>query len=129
MWTKPASRTKAKREHRVPLSPDAIAELQRLPQHNATDLLFPNTANNGPWQQIRDWPAIRKAASRDDVQLHDQRHTAARVLVSAGNSLPIIAGLLGHSQPSTTARYAHLFDAPVRQAGAQLDQAWSPEAA
>jgi len=38
------------------------------------------------------------------------------VLVSSGLSLPIIGALLGHSQPSTTARYAHLMDDPLRRA-------------
>ena len=33
-----------------------------------------------------------------------------------GLSLPIIGGLLGHSQPGTTARYAHLLDDPLRVA-------------
>ena len=31
-------------------------------------------------------------------------------------SLPIVGRLLGHSQPQTTARYAHLADDPLRQA-------------
>jgi integrase len=37
-------------------------------------------------------------------------------LASAGQSLPIIGRLLGHSTPTTTARYAHLFDDPLRKA-------------
>jgi hypothetical protein len=36
--------------------------------------------------------------------------------VSAGFSLPVIGALLGHATPATTARYAHLFDDPLRQA-------------
>jgi hypothetical protein len=36
--------------------------------------------------------------------------------VSAGFSLPVIGALLGHATPVTTARYAHLFDDPLRQA-------------
>jgi hypothetical protein len=31
-------------------------------------------------------------------------------------SLPVIGALLGHTQPGTTARYAHLFDHPLRAA-------------
>ena len=50
------------------------------------------------------------------VRLHDLRHTFASVLVSSGPSLPVIGALLGHSQPSTTSRYAHLFDDPLREA-------------
>jgi hypothetical protein len=37
-------------------------------------------------------------------------------LASGGASLPLIGALLGHSQPATTARYAHLFDDPQRAA-------------
>jgi site-specific recombinase XerD len=37
-------------------------------------------------------------------------------LASSGASLPLIGALLGHSNPSTTARYAHLFDDPQREA-------------
>jgi hypothetical protein len=35
---------------------------------------------------------------------------------ASGLSLPIIGALLGHSQPATTARYAHLASDPVREA-------------
>jgi integrase len=38
------------------------------------------------------------------------------VLASAGLSLPVIGALLGHTTPTTTARYAHLFDDPLRAA-------------
>jgi hypothetical protein len=38
------------------------------------------------------------------------------VLASAGLSLPIVGALLGHSQPSTTARYAHFWSDPLRDA-------------
>ena len=36
--------------------------------------------------------------------------------VVGGLSLPVIGALLGHTQPATTARYAHLADDPLRQA-------------
>jgi integrase len=50
------------------------------------------------------------------ARLHDLRHTYASILASEGLSLPIIGGLLGHTQPQTTARYAHLLDDPLRAA-------------
>ena len=50
------------------------------------------------------------------VRLHDLRHTYASILASRGQSLPIIGALLGHTQPQTTARYAHLLDDPLRAA-------------
>ena len=36
--------------------------------------------------------------------------------VASGLSLPMIGALLGHTQPATTQRYAHLADDPLRQA-------------
>jgi integrase len=58
-----------------------------------------------------------KAAKLDDVRLHDLRHSFASVAASGGQSLIIIIGkMLGHSQPATTARYAHLADDPVKAA-------------
>jgi len=53
-------------------------------------------------------------------------------LASAGLSLPIIGQLLGHTQPATTARYAHLFDDPLRPAtervGVLVDAGKKPSA-
>jgi len=54
------------------------------------------------------WYRIRKKIGLDDVRIHDLRHSFASIAVSNGVSLPVIGALLGHSQPSTTARYAHL---------------------
>ena len=53
---------------------------------------------------------------RSNVRLHDLRHSFASVLASSGLSLPIVGALLGHSQPRTTARYAHLYDDVLRAA-------------
>jgi hypothetical protein len=38
----------------------------------------------------------------------------------AGLGLPIIGKLLGHTQPSTTARYAHLDADPLRRASEHI---------
>ena len=64
----------------------------------------------------RPWRRIRKTAGLDDVRLHDLRHSFASIGASSGHSLLIIGKMLGHSQPATTARYAHLADDPVKAA-------------
>ena len=62
------------------------------------------------------WRRIKQLAGIPDVRMHDLRHSHASVAASAGLSLPLIGKLLGHQTPTTTARYAHLADHPVRRA-------------
>jgi len=64
---------------------------------------------------------------RTTVRVHDLRHSFASILVSAGASLPLIGQMLGHTQPATTARYAHLFDDPLRQAAETVGTFILPE--
>jgi integrase len=64
------------------------------------------------------WRAIRARADLSDVRIHDLRHSFASVAAAGGLSLPLIGAMLGHSQPATTARYAHLAADPVRAASA-----------
>lgn len=54
------------------------------------------------------WTGITKKAKIANLRLHDLRHCFASVALSAGQSLPKIGGLLGHTSPKMTARYAHL---------------------
>lgn len=68
----------------------------------------------------RPWRAIRSAAGLDDLRIHDLRHSNASVAASGGVPLAIIGKLLGHAQPRTTARYAHLADDPLRQAANKI---------
>ncbi|WP_067338480.1 tyrosine-type recombinase/integrase [Stappia indica] len=64
----------------------------------------------------RPWERISRHAGIEDVRLHDLRHTFASVQVQRCASLPMIGALLGHKSTSTTARYAHLADDPLRRA-------------
>lgn len=62
------------------------------------------------------WSRVCKSAGITGLRIHDLRHSFASSLVSSGASLPLIGALLGHSDPATTARYAHLYDDPQRAA-------------
>src|SRR5262249_40368957 len=62
------------------------------------------------------WRRIRKVAKLNDVRIHDLRHSFASMAASGGQSLIVIGKMLGHAQPATTARYAHLADDPVKAA-------------
>ncbi len=71
----------------------------------------------------RPWQTIAKHAGLHGVRLHDLRHTFASVGAGGGLGLPIIGKLLGHAQASTTQRYAHLDNDPVRRGAEQIGNA------
>ena len=68
----------------------------------------------------RPWEAVARHAGLDGVRLHDLRHTYASFGAGGGLGLPIIGKLLGHTQASTTARYAHLDNDPLRRASENI---------
>ena len=53
---------------------------------------------------------------RPKFRLHDLRHSFASSAINAGFDLRVIGGLLGHSDPDTTAGYAHLNKKKVKEA-------------
>ncbi len=118
IWIKPGATTKQKTEHRVPLSAPARQLLGDIrSQANAdAEFVFPGRFSGHRVNVKNDWAKLCAAAEINDARMHDLRHTYASVLASSGLSLPIIGALLGHTQPQTTARYAHLFDDPLRAA-------------
>jgi integrase len=54
------------------------------------------------------WKRILKEAEIFNFRFHDLRHTFGSQMVSNGFTLEEVAGLLGHSDTSTTKRYSHL---------------------
>jgi integrase len=118
IWTKPAATTKQKTLHRVPLSEAACRLLAKMREQAAegAEWIFPAPGGGHRGHINAAWARLRKAAKTPDARLHDLRHTYASVLASAGQSLPVIGALLGHTTPTTTHRYAHLFDDPLRAA-------------
>lgn len=119
VWTKPSHHTKQKRTEHLPLS--AVANAMLLEMSAAADrscpYVFPGRKPNQPYKDLKAfWRSIRKAAKLENYRIHDNRHTHASHLVSSGLSLPIVGRLLGHTTPSTTQRYAHLADDPLRDA-------------
>jgi integrase len=121
-WTKPASATKQKSDHCVPLSAPAqqlLSEIRESTRNlNARgEYVFPSDGKTGHVVEIKKgWASLCTAAGIKGLRIHDLRHSFASQLASAGASLPLIGALLGHSNPITTQRYAHLYDDPQKAA-------------
>ena len=101
----------------MPLSAPAkqlLTELRAKAKADA-EFVFPGRSQGHRIEFKRAWAELCLAAGIV-ARIHDLRHTYASVLASSGQSLPVIGALLGHTQPATTARYAHLLDDPLRQA-------------
>lgn len=119
VWTKPAHLTKQKKNERLPLSSSALEVLRDLKSKHPSpsQFLFPGKVEGKPIQEVKTfWHTVLREAEIENCRIHDLRHTHASHLVSSGLSLSIVGKLLGHTQASTTQRYAHLADEPLREA-------------
>jgi integrase len=93
------------------LNRQAMALLDRRRPSARAAFVFPSPVDSGRprasvtavWQQLRD-----QAGLPATLRLHDLRHTYASHALLAGESLPVTGRLLGHRNPASTDRYAHL---------------------
>jgi integrase len=99
----------------IVLNAPALAVLSALPRIGS--FVIAGEAGDRPRHDLnRPWKLVSRRAGLIGVRIHDLRHTHASYGAGAGLGLPIIGKLLGHSQPATTARYAHLDNDPLKRA-------------
>ena len=99
------------------LNPPALQVLSSLPRVADNPYVIQGERAGAHLVNLqKPWRRIRKAAGLGDVRIHDLRHSFASIAAASGQSLYIIGSLLGHSQPQTTSRYAHLSADPLRAA-------------
>ena len=119
VWVKPSHHTKQKRTEHLPLSKAAVSLMSNMKDVDITgsSFAFPGRSPERPLVDLkRFWRSVVAEAKIEDYRIHDNRHTHASQLVSSGMSLAIVGRLLGHTNPLTTQRYAHLADDPLREA-------------
>jgi integrase len=101
----------------VQLNSAAIELLKSVPRANANPYIFPAPATGRPMPHLFfPWDRIRKRACLQDFRLHDLRHSFASFVINNRGDLYEVQKLLGHLNPRTTQRYAHLSRERLAQA-------------
>ncbi len=103
----------------VPVSSQVMALLRDIQAHTGnprTGYVVRSRTGRRLTSLNKTWERIRVLAGIPDVRLHDLRHSFASDALMGGVPLAVIGKILGHRQPTTTQRYAHLSDRVVRDA-------------
>lgn len=106
------------------LSSHAMDVLQSLPRYDNNPYIIAGREEGKPLNSARkQWLRICERAELQDVRIHDLRHSFASLAVLGGVPLYHVGKALGHKQSSTTERYAHLADDPVRAVAEMIGEA------
>lgn len=92
----PSNRTKNSRQHDVPLSAHALAELEKCRKVNGRDLVF-GMGDGGYSGWSRSKKALNEACDVADWTLHDLRRTASTRMADLGVQPHIIEAILNHA--------------------------------
>jgi integrase len=122
VWTVPASRMKAGREHRVPLSPEALAIVKALHETRTGELVFPGAKRGSPISDATMTKALRTAGG-GDFTVHGFR-SSFRDWAGEETSFPesLAEAALAHSIGDATVAAYRRGDALAKRA--KLMAAW-----
>lgn len=117
--------SKSGKARHIILSDAAIEIITSLPR-GASPWLFPGHSRGKPLSDLYlFWKNLRQELNLCDVRIHDLRHSFASFLVNAGHPLYEVQKMLGHADPRTTMRYAHLAQATLRAAAETVSEVFA----
>src|SRR5262245_24323228 len=97
-----------------PIGATAAKHIVAQARHKNCQWVFPAAHGNGHFVGLpRVLARLCRRAGLKDISVHTLRHSFAAMAAELGFSELTIAGLLGHSVPGVTARYAHLPDSAL----------------
>ena len=89
----------------------------------ADDFVFRKRDSQAPRNAQRFKLILKKNGLPEKLNVHSLRHSNASLLIANGADVATVAGLLGHSQPSTTLDiYTHAFDKNKKAASEALQR-------
>ena len=142
LWTLPAARTKARRQHVLPLPPLAVALLQarrRAFQHPPApdDLVLPTLARDGKSiAPISGWNWLKRELDRASGitgwRLHDFRRSLVTICAEHGAEVAVLDSMLNHASSATRSGVIGTYQratllAPMRTVMVLWDQLLSDE--
>ncbi len=120
LWRIPAERTKMKREHVVPLAPQAVIllrDLRSLPGSNSSEYLFPSPSREGFMSNNTMLYALYRLGYHSRATVHGFRATASTALNEMGFRADIVERQLAHQEKnSVRAAYNRAEYLPERRA-------------
>jgi integrase len=123
LWTIPAERTKAHREHRIPLSPAAIAVLEKMRKRAEGEFVFPGATPSAPLStRAMSW--VLERMHRYDITVHGFR-SAFRDWAAEQTAFPreVAEMALGHAVGSQVEAAYRRGD--LREKRRKLMEAWA----
>lgn len=107
IWTIPADRMKMRREHKIPLSKQAMAIVEaNWPLIDGVELLFPSLVSNRKWLSENAFnSALRRMGyGKEEVTAHGFRVTASTILNSRGYEPDVVEAALAHQDTNAIRR-------------------------
>lgn len=106
-----------------PLGAAALTLLQQIERTEDSEFVFPADRGEGHFQGTRTpWARAVRKADLPGVTPHTLRHTIGSTAISMGEAMALTGAILGHSNPRSTAIYAHIQHEPSRKAANRVSK-------
>ncbi|QPE04759.1 site-specific integrase [Microbacterium schleiferi] len=117
---------KSHKERDVPIPTPLVGPLtEAMAGKRRGDLVFTGPRggriNASNVRRAIDWKTVRTQLHRDDLRIHDLRHTLATLLFDAGASANDVQAVLGHSSMQMTERYSRSRSDVAKRAAVAID--------
>lgn len=106
-----------------PLGTAALTLLRQIERIDDCEFVFPADTGEGYFQGTKTpWARAIRKAGLPGVTPHTLRHTIGSTAISTGEAIALTGAILGHSNPRSTAIYAHIQHEPSRKAANRVSK-------
>ena len=106
-----------------PLGTAALTLLRQIERVDESEYIFPADTGDGYFQGTKTpWARAIRKAELPGVTPHTLRHTIGSTAISTGEAMALTGAILGHSNPRSTAIYAHIQHEPSRKAANRVSK-------